>query len=177
MRSTNTLGKCVIWSSQSNLGLVDETEAEQDEDAESEDGEEEGSAEFWDYGELLNSPGEWLHDGPVAIYPLQISDRMRAQRGWFTMFGNSRSPLEEHTRNTCSASIFSRMRFLRFASSWITPGCTPTRSIPTSITSGWKCGRETKHGFNVLYLKCRDVSAGSAPRRGDAFLRRSDPSA
>jgi hypothetical protein len=51
--------------------------------------------EFWDYGELLVSNGPWLHDGPVAIYPLQISERMRAQRGWFTMFGNKRDPLEK----------------------------------------------------------------------------------
>ena len=51
--------------------------------------------EFWQYGELLISPGAWLHDKPVAIYPLQISDRMRAQRGWFTMHGNKRGPLEE----------------------------------------------------------------------------------
>jgi FRG domain-containing protein len=50
--------------------------------------------EFWEYGELLNSPDEWLHDEPVALYPQQISDRMRAQRGWFTMFGNSTKPLE-----------------------------------------------------------------------------------
>ena len=49
---------------------------------------------FMDYGALLARPGKWLHDGPVAVYPLQISERMRAQRGWFTMFGNSRTPLE-----------------------------------------------------------------------------------
>lgn len=51
--------------------------------------------EFWDYGELLVSPDDWLHDDAVAIYPLQISDRMRAQRGWFTMHGNHRTPIEE----------------------------------------------------------------------------------
>jgi hypothetical protein len=51
--------------------------------------------EYWEYGELLNSPSPWLHDEPVALYPLQISDRMRAQRGWFTMFGNNHEPLED----------------------------------------------------------------------------------
>jgi hypothetical protein len=48
----------------------------------------------WDYGDLLRGSGPWLNDGPVAIYPLQISDRMRAQRGWFTIFGNIRKPLD-----------------------------------------------------------------------------------
>jgi len=50
--------------------------------------------EFWDYGELINSKEPWFHEGPVAIYPLQISERMRSQRGWFTMFGNVRDPLD-----------------------------------------------------------------------------------
>jgi hypothetical protein len=53
-----------------------------------------GYEEPWDFGDLLRGSGPWLHDGPVAIYPLQISERMRAQRGWFTIFGNSRKPLE-----------------------------------------------------------------------------------
>ncbi len=51
--------------------------------------------DFWDYGELLESPEDWEHDGAVAIYPLQISERMRAQRGWFTLAGNSREPIEK----------------------------------------------------------------------------------
>jgi hypothetical protein len=57
-------------------------------------GEVEDDEDPWDYGDLLRGDGPWLHDGPVAIYPLQISERMRAQRGWFTIFGNSRKPLE-----------------------------------------------------------------------------------
>jgi hypothetical protein len=51
--------------------------------------------EFWEYGEALIEPQPWLNDGPVAIYPLQISDRMRAQQGWFTFHGNDRSALEQ----------------------------------------------------------------------------------
>jgi hypothetical protein len=51
--------------------------------------------EFWDYGEMLTSDENWLHDGPVGIYPLQISERMRAQRGWFTIHGNQLTPLED----------------------------------------------------------------------------------
>lgn len=51
--------------------------------------------EFWEYGEALIEPHPWTNDGPVAIYPLQISDRMRAQQGWFTFHGNDRSPLEQ----------------------------------------------------------------------------------
>jgi hypothetical protein len=50
--------------------------------------------EFWEYGEALDSDDDWENDGPVAIYPLQISERMRAQRGWFTFHGNRRAPLE-----------------------------------------------------------------------------------
>ena len=51
--------------------------------------------EYWDFGELLVSGGKWAWDGPVAIYPIQINERVRAQRGWFTIHGNDRRPLEE----------------------------------------------------------------------------------
>jgi len=51
--------------------------------------------DWWDYGELLEATGPWEHDGPVAMSPLQISERMRAQRGWFTLAGNKRKPLEK----------------------------------------------------------------------------------
>lgn len=59
------------------------------------EGESKDSWEFWDFGEALLSDDDWANKGPVAIYPLQISDRMRAQRGWFTFHGNSRKPLEK----------------------------------------------------------------------------------
>lgn len=51
--------------------------------------------DYWDYGELLIGSGDWAWDGPVAIYPAQLNDRVRAQRGWFTIHGNSRKALEE----------------------------------------------------------------------------------
>jgi hypothetical protein len=51
--------------------------------------------DYWDFGELLAAEGEWKWDGPVAIYPVQLGDRVRAQRGWFTIHGNIREPLEQ----------------------------------------------------------------------------------
>ncbi len=51
--------------------------------------------DFWDFGEMLAASGKWAWDGPVAIYPIQLNDRVRAQRGWFTIHGNDRRPLEE----------------------------------------------------------------------------------
>jgi FRG domain len=51
--------------------------------------------DYWDFGELLAAEGEWRWDDPVAIYPVQLGDRVRAQRGWFTIHGNSREPLEQ----------------------------------------------------------------------------------
>lgn len=51
--------------------------------------------EFWEFGEALATEGDWRNDGPVAIYPLQISERMRSQRGWFTFHGNVRASLDE----------------------------------------------------------------------------------
>lgn len=57
-------------------------------------GDVEGYEEPWDYGDLLRGEDDWELEGPLAIYPLQISDRMRAQRGWFTFFGSTRAPLE-----------------------------------------------------------------------------------
>lgn len=45
------------------------------------------------YGDMLNSAVvEWQL--PLAIYPVQRSHRMRAQRGWFTVHGSDRRPLE-----------------------------------------------------------------------------------
>jgi len=48
----------------------------------------------WDYGELLIAPGAWPWTTPLAIYPLQIAERMRAQRSWFTIHGQSKEPLD-----------------------------------------------------------------------------------
>lgn len=50
--------------------------------------------DFWDYGEMLASEGPWPWDSPVSVYPIQLNERVRAQRGWFTIHGNARSPLE-----------------------------------------------------------------------------------
>jgi hypothetical protein len=49
----------------------------------------------WDFGELLDEDNKyWEWDGPVAVYPIQLSERVRAQRGWFTIHGNNRWALE-----------------------------------------------------------------------------------
>jgi hypothetical protein len=53
------------------------------------------NGEEWDFGELLAATGDWAWDGPVAIYPIQLSERVRAQRAWFTIHGNDRSALED----------------------------------------------------------------------------------
>jgi hypothetical protein len=50
---------------------------------------------YWDFGELLDVDEKWPWDGPVAIYPIQINERVRAQRGWFTIHGNDRRALED----------------------------------------------------------------------------------
>jgi hypothetical protein len=53
--------------------------------------------EYYDYGELLLEPAgvdiEWK--SPVAIYPQQRNARVSAQRGWFTIHGRKRKPLED----------------------------------------------------------------------------------
>lgn len=49
---------------------------------------------FWDYGEMLSTDKDWGWRHPVAIYPIQLNDRVRAQRGWFTIHGDSRDALE-----------------------------------------------------------------------------------
>jgi hypothetical protein len=49
---------------------------------------------YLDFGELLAEMGEWPWEMPVAISPIQINDRVRAQRGWFTIHGQDRRPLE-----------------------------------------------------------------------------------
>ena len=49
---------------------------------------------FYGYGDLVVEQlinWEW----PVAIYPMQRIARMRAQRGWFTIHGTDRRPIEQ----------------------------------------------------------------------------------
>jgi hypothetical protein len=49
--------------------------------------------ETYDYGELVDlNMFHWTM--PVAIYPIQRSNRVRAQRGWFTVHGTNQRPLE-----------------------------------------------------------------------------------
>jgi hypothetical protein len=62
---------------------------------------------YWDFGDLLVSPDKWEWDGPVAVYPIQINERVRAQRGWFTLHGNSRDPLEDQFPKLVSKVILS----------------------------------------------------------------------
>ena len=49
----------------------------------------------YDYSEILlgTHPIGW--DTPLAIYPMQHSDRMFAQSGWFTIHGNNPAPIED----------------------------------------------------------------------------------
>ncbi len=54
-----------------------------------------GSGGYLDFGELLVMQGPWDWDAPVAVYPIQINERVRAQRGWFTIHGNNRCPLDK----------------------------------------------------------------------------------
>jgi hypothetical protein len=49
---------------------------------------------FYTYGDLIvEQLIDW--EGPVAIYPMQRLARMRAQRGWFTIHGSDRRPIEK----------------------------------------------------------------------------------
>jgi hypothetical protein len=43
--------------------------------------------EYWGYSDLLLEGGmDW--DNPIAVYPRQRTNRMQAQRGWFTIHGD-----------------------------------------------------------------------------------------
>jgi len=49
---------------------------------------------YYGYSELLLEGGmDW--DGPRAVYPRQRSDRMQAQRGWFTVHGDDFTPIDQ----------------------------------------------------------------------------------
>jgi hypothetical protein len=49
---------------------------------------------YYGYSELLLEDGiGW--NGPLAVYPRQRSDRMQAQRGWFTVHGDDFTPIEQ----------------------------------------------------------------------------------
>jgi hypothetical protein len=60
---------------------------------------------YWDFGELLAEGFNWSWRRPVAIYPAQINDRVRAQRGWFTIHGDDRRPLDEQSPQFLSKII------------------------------------------------------------------------
>jgi hypothetical protein len=75
-----------------------------------------------DFGELLDEEDKyWQWDGPVAVYPIQLSERVRAQRGWFTIHGNNRSALEAQLPKLVSKIILKEqcvkegLRFLELA--------------------------------------------------------------
>ena len=51
--------------------------------------------DYDDYGEILATWDEFRNDLPVAIYPRQSNPRMAAQRGLFTIHGNSISPMQD----------------------------------------------------------------------------------
>jgi hypothetical protein len=51
--------------------------------------------EYWDFGDMLLGAGPWWWETAGAIYPIQINERVRAQRGWFTIHGEDREPLEK----------------------------------------------------------------------------------
>lgn len=49
--------------------------------------------DFYDYGDLLLE-GKMDFDAARALYPIQKSDRLAAQRGYFTIHGDDHRPLE-----------------------------------------------------------------------------------
>jgi hypothetical protein len=51
--------------------------------------------ENWSYSDFLEDPKVFNIKNPVAIYPPQKSDRMLAQRGWFTFHGTNVTPINE----------------------------------------------------------------------------------
>jgi hypothetical protein len=66
--------------------------------------------EYWEYSELLLE-GKMDFDGPVALYPMQKSARLHAQRGYFTIHGDDHRPLEQ--------IVPDHVRSIRFARSVI----------------------------------------------------------
>jgi hypothetical protein len=58
-----------------------------------------GENETYDYDDLLDR--EAFHwKSPVSIYPIQRGNRVRAQRGWFTIQGTDERPLEQQARGS-----------------------------------------------------------------------------
>lgn len=53
---------------------------------------------YYDYHELLLEPEYIEWESPIAIYPMQRSPRMAAQRGWFTIHGRDGRPLDQIQR-------------------------------------------------------------------------------
>lgn len=49
----------------------------------------------WTYSDFLVHPTSFKIEYPVAIYPPQKSDRMLAQRGWFTFHGTNKEPINK----------------------------------------------------------------------------------
>lgn len=62
---------------------------------------------YYDYHELLLEPDYIEWESPVAIYPMQRSPRMAAQRGWFTIHGRDPRPLDliDRVHSECLRSV------------------------------------------------------------------------
>ena len=61
----------------------------------------EDEIESWDYGDIILEQIGMDWDTPIAIYPEQRSDRVRAQRGWFTLNGDDLRPLDRQVTDVC----------------------------------------------------------------------------
>lgn len=75
----------------------------------------------WDYGDILVEDIGMDWDRPIAIYPEQRSQRVRAQRGWFTLHGDDVRPIDQQVRgvtrvvNIPPRAIRGARRFLELA--------------------------------------------------------------
>lgn len=56
----------------------------------------------WDYGDILVEDIGMDWDSPIAIYPEQRSQRVRAQHGWFTLHGDDVRPIDQQVRGVTS---------------------------------------------------------------------------
>lgn len=73
---------------------------------------------YYDYHELLLE-GSMDFDGPVAVYPQQRSERLHAQRGYFTVHGDDHRPLETIAKESVRRISYSAREVRRDATRFL----------------------------------------------------------
>jgi hypothetical protein len=109
------------------------------------------------FGNILRvQDGDWPGwTTPVAIYPQQINERVRAQRGWYTIHGRTREPLEAQVpsavecivlNSDCVGELRTILEFMGITTASLYPDLDHLAAEITRKNRGWISTRRKQQG-------------------------------